>query len=423
MSTFLAPVNYDRARELLYHLRDFTTYSPDTIESTISLLRQYYPTIFSTMDCKQFNQHAILLELQGSNSLEPLIFTAHFDSPTPSVSFSDSNRMTVPLSRAHFVALFESLDALLLEGYRPGGDLFICLSFDALSNGSGASSIADYLVFRNINPCFVLSTGGYITKDAFRTFLAPGSSLALIGISEKGVIEGGLVADGIVSLRNGRKVRPLHALLRRGSRFVSRPRKSSLTKSSEKLLQTLSKHAPYWRRILVSYPKITFPILRIKWRNRSVLKQFFQSERCIYAIKAEGEAQRVATKAWFGFRQTVLPNQSMEHAKESLKKLADHKELEISFTHTSEGGALSETTGDSYDALQTAIEIQFDNVVISPCLSPFMTDARYYSHLSNRLYRFSPFVLSGKEALLGECLITNETLQTSVQFFRSMLSV
>ena len=58
-----------------------------------------------------------------------------------------------------------------------------------------------------------------------------------------------------------------------------------------------------------------------------------------------------------------------------------------------------------------------------PCLSPFVTDARFFAPLGGCIYRFSPFMVTGSEALAGLCTITDGTLQTAVQFFRSVLSV
>ena len=84
---------------------------------------------------------------------------------------------------------------------------------------------------------------------------------------------------------------------------------------------------------------------------------------------------------------------------------------------------MSERRGEAWDALATAIEIQFERAVIAPCLCPFVTDARHYAAVSDRIYRFSPFLVTGREALSGLCTVTEGTLQTAVQFFRSMLSV
>ena len=61
--------------------------------------------------------------------------------------------------------------------------------------------------------------------------------------------------------------------------------------------------------------------------------------------------------------------------------------------------------------------------MIAPCLSPYVTDGRFYSGLKGRVYRFSPFQVNGREALRGECTVDDDALQTAVQFFRQMLSV
>ena len=88
-----------------------------------------------------------------------------------------------------------------------------------------------------------------------------------------------------------------------------------------------------------------------------------------------------------------------------------------------EHSRLSAASGEAWDALETAIEIQFERAVIAPCLCPFITDSRFYAAAWDKVYRFSPFLVTGEEALSGLCTVTGPNLQTAVQFFRSMLSV
>lgn len=113
--------------------------------------------------------------------------------------------ISVPLSRAHVVALLEALEGLLGEGYQPGGDLLLALSMDGLSGGAGARSIAAHLKARSLSPCFVLDHGRIATMEAFRTYLPKNAPLALIGICEKGEIQGEMTADREVSSRPGRE--------------------------------------------------------------------------------------------------------------------------------------------------------------------------------------------------------------------------
>ena len=179
MSEFLAPINYDRARDVLRRLSFYTAYTPEGAQQALSTLRQCYPTIFQRMEEKAFTNHAVLLEMPGG-SHAPLVFVSHVDAAASpeAAACPHEQPMGVPLSRAHLVTLLEALEALLNEGYLPGGDLMLCLSFDGLSGGAGASSLAAHLKARSITPCIVLDHGGYTTMDAFRTYLPKDAPLA-----------------------------------------------------------------------------------------------------------------------------------------------------------------------------------------------------------------------------------------------------
>ena len=120
--------------------------------------------------------------------------SGHLDVPdgqaTPFMPNVPDIPLSVPMSRAHVVALLEALEELLRDGYRPGGDLFLALSMDGLSGAEGARAIEDYLQKLNIKPCFVLDYGGYATMESFRSYLPANVPLALIGVAEKGLLMG-----------------------------------------------------------------------------------------------------------------------------------------------------------------------------------------------------------------------------------------
>ena len=321
-------------------------------------------------------------------------------------------------------ALLEALEGLLGEGYQPGGDLLLALSMDGLSGGAGARSIAAHLKARSLSPCFVLDHGGYATMEAFRTYLPKNAPLALIGICEKGEIQGRMTADREVSSRPGReRARPVDELLRAGARLTRRPRRARLCAASETMLSELGKKAPLLQRWLVRRPRLTFPLMRLLWRKRSVFHQFFVSERTVCEISAPGTPQTPAAQASLTFRQTLIPGVRAAEARHRIRCLAGNEDLRLSFSMCEDAGASSDPSGEAWEALETAIEIQFERAVIVPCLSPFVTDGRFYAQPGGRVYRFSPFLLTGEEALSGMCTVTDGTLQTAVQFFRSMLCV
>ncbi|MDY2655811.1 MAG: hypothetical protein SOV75_02250 [Candidatus Limiplasma sp.] len=427
MSEFLAPLNYGRARDVLRRLSAYSSYTPQGAAEVLDVLRENYPLVFKKLESKQFDNGAVLMEMPGANSTAPLVFVSHLDAPQANGIVESSPHempMNVPLSRAHVVALLEALEGLLNDGYQPGGDLLLALSMDGLSGGAGARSIAAHLKARSLSPCFVLDHGGYATMEAFRTYLPKNAPLALIGICEKGEIQGEMTADREVNSRPGReRARPVDELLRAGARFTRRPRRARLCTASEIMLSELGKKAPLLQRWLVRRPRLTFPLMRILWRNRSVFHQFFVSERTVCALNAQGTLQTPAQQAALTFRQTLIPGVRAAEARHRIRCLTGNDDLHLTFSMCEDASVPSDPSGEAWEALETAIEIQFERAVMVPCLSPFVTDGRFYAQPGGRVYRFSPFMLTGEEALSGTCTVTDGTLQTAVQFFRSMLCV
>ena len=425
MSTFLAPLNYDRARDVLRRLSCFTAYTSDGAQQVLAVLKQCYPSVFARMECKTFANDAVLLEMSGGTHA-PLLFVSHLDAGVSpeAIACPHEQPMGVPLSRAHVIALLEALEALLNEGYLPGGDLMLAFSFDGLSGGAGAAAIAAHLKARDVVPCFVLDHGGYATMEAFRTYLPKGAPLALIGITEKGLLHGVVTADETVSCRKRQALlRPVDALLAAGAQLTRRPRHAKLCNASIQMLKALGEQAPLLQRWLVSHPVLTFPLIRRLWHKRAIMRQFFWSERTVYHVSAPGSPQDPAASGTLCLSQTLIPGQKAADYKRHLRGLVRNADLKLTFPVEQDASLRSRPSGEAWDALSTAIEIQFDRAVIVPCLSPFVTDGRFYAPLGGNVYRFSPFMVTGDEALEGLCTITDGTLQTAVQFFRSMLSV
>ncbi len=424
MSEFLAPLDYRRAKDTLRALDFYTAYGPVGSTKVTALLRERYPMIFARMELKTFANGALLLELAGADLSGPLVFVSHLDSLRCREPLTELHKpFTAPLARAHVVALLEALDALLAGGYRPGGDLILALSMDGLRGGEGAQAMAEHLRKRNINPCFVLDHGGHVTCAAFRRYLPEGAPLALIGITEKGRLEGRVETTLPPSGEERAAARPLNVLLKSGSRMALRPRRAALCRASELMLQTIARHAPLPGRLLLQSPRLTFPLLRALWRKRAIMAQHFISEFTVTGILTQGEPSRSPTAATLTFAQQTVPGKPLAWWNAHLRRRAEKGGARLTYTLMHESSAQSEPGGAAWDALETAIEILFERAVIAPCLSPSVTDARFYAPLGGRVYRFSPYLVSGEEALRGECSVTDEALQTAVQFFRQMLSV
>lgn len=419
MNEFLVPVDNRRAQEMLRDLGFYTSYSKKGAERVKELLRARYPQIFERTEERSFANGAFALEMAGASATDPLLFVSHLDSL--SCKTSAKGGPTAPLQRAHLVALLEALDALISEGYRPGGDLILALSMDGLSGGAGAKSIAEYLQNRKVTPCFVLDHGGYVTGAAFRRFLPPGAPLALIGITEKGQLEGNIDATEAPEDSMGSA---LNALFKNGAWLSRHDTRDELCAASEMMLKTLSQTAPARFRFILRHSRFFFPVLRVRWHRRAIMSQFFKSQLTITGIHTKGEPSRPPGSASLSFSLATVPGKRrLGWWQARLLKNTCNSGGKLAVTIENEHSPQSSLSHPAWDALETAIEILFDRAVIAPCLSPHVTDGRFYAPLKGNVYRFSPFLLTAQQALRGECLADEQAMQLAVQFFRQMLSV
>lgn len=420
MSEFLVPLNNRRAQDMLRELSFFTSWSKKGAERVKEQLRTHYPQLFENMEEHPFVNGAFTLEMPGASISAPMIFVSHLDSLSCKTAAAGGGT-TAPLQRAHLIALLEALDALMSEGYRPGGDLILALSMDGLSGGAGAKSIAEYLRHRKISPCFVLDHGGYVTNAAFRRFLPEGAPLALIGVTEKGQLEGHIDAsenpDDIMGSA-------LNTLLKNSAWLSRHDARAELCRASELMLKTLAAHAPTRYRFLLRHPRFFFPLLRLRWHKRAIMAQFFLSELTVTAIHTKGEPSRPPASASLSFSLATIPGKrTLDWWQARLLGNTCRRGAKLAVTVANEHSFCSKTNHPAWVALETAIEILFNRVVIAPCLSPHVTDGRFYAPLKGNVYRFSPFLLTAQQALRGECAADDRAMQTAVQFFRQMLSV
>lgn len=416
MSGFLAPMNDNRARDVLKKLS-----LPQDAAAMREILRQGYPTVARFAEVKELRGGAAALFFSGADRGDPLVFVCRMDLPRPFPIGDTTDAFEAPLCRAHAVALLEALEALLGEGYRPSGDLYLCFSFDGLSQGTGAQSAAQFLRARAVKPCFVLDYGGYVTREAFATFLPKDSTLALVGVTEKSRLSGVMAAESYPDAPVKRE--PLRALLRDGARLARRTRRVRLCPTSREMLRAVGQRAPWVRGLPLRHPRLFFPLLRHLWRGRAVTRQFLASETVLTGMLTRGEQGTAPTAAELFFQMSALPETGARELEKRLTRRIHSPNVCLRLDAQLDGSAPSVAQGPAWEAIQTAVEILYERTALVPCISPYVTDARFFSTLSPKVYRFSPFLLSPAQSESETCTVCEGTLQTAVQFFRQMLSV
>lgn len=414
INEFLAPLDGTRARDVLGKLSRC-----DCAESYKTTLAESYPMIFRMAEKKTFEGGALVLELTGADMGDALVFVSHLDTERDIPVKPTAEPFSAPLERAHVVCLMEALEALLGEGYRPSGDLYIGLTADGTTGGEGARAICRYLSARGVTPCFVLDFGGYVTRSTFRTYLPGGAPLALVGVTEKTRLAGSIQSTLAKSTRR----EPMRAVLRAGARLSWFTKRCRLCKATRMTLRAIYPAAPLPQKWLARFPRMTYPLVRLMWRKRAMFRQFYTSELKLTDMRVTKREGCTPESARLDFVLRALPDKPIAKCKRQIAFISRSKDARIEYAVDMEASPMSEPSGAAWNALKTAIEILYDRVVVAPCVSPYLTDGRHYTSLRGNVYRFSPFLLGADEAENGLCTITEDSMQTAVQFFRQMLSV
>jgi len=172
-------------------------------------LVEAFPAVHDAMDRTVINQHSLLYAWEGSDpSAAPVVLAAHYDVvPVDAPDQWDHPPFSGALEddyvygrgalddKASAVALFESMETLIADGYTPRRTVYLAIGHDEEVGGdNGAKAIAAHLEKKGVEPAVVIDEGGAITVGAVPDVSDP---VALVGVAEKGYLSVEIRADGM----------------------------------------------------------------------------------------------------------------------------------------------------------------------------------------------------------------------------------
>jgi carboxypeptidase PM20D1 len=157
-----------------------------------------YPTVGKMMTREIAGEGALIYKWEGSApNLQPIILMAHQD-VVPVTSGTEKDWTHPPFAgeiadnavwgrgavddKGSLVGLFEALEALAKQGFKPRRTIYLVSGHDEEAGGTGAKAAADLLASRGVKALFTIDEGSAVIEDA-PLINAPA---ILIGIAEKG---------------------------------------------------------------------------------------------------------------------------------------------------------------------------------------------------------------------------------------------
>ena len=172
----------------------------EAFQAFVEYIKATFPLVFAKSDVKHFNEHSLLISLDGSEpDCQPVVLMAHYD-VVPVESSTLEQWEQPPFSGAlldgfiygrgtlddkcSLMGILESVEWLLKENMTLKAPLLIALGHDEEIGGQGAAAIAEYIKKSHRQLRVVLDEGGVIAQD-----IVPGlehRAIALVGTAEKG---------------------------------------------------------------------------------------------------------------------------------------------------------------------------------------------------------------------------------------------
>ena len=377
-------------------------------EKLIALLPRLYPLVFQTCTLTRFPERGLLLRWPGRHRNGPAVMMAHYDVVPADESQWDRpafagliedgalwGRGTLD-TKATVNGILSAAEHLISSGFCPENDLYFAFSGSEEINGMGARYIVDYFMDQGIEPSFVLDEGGAVVENVFPGVKAP---CGLIGIAEKGMMNveysvhsgGGHASAPPVDT-------PVSILSRACLRVLKHPFKMGINRPAAELFDTLGRHSSFGYKIVFANLWLFRPVLDLICRSSGgELNALVRTTTAFTQMEGSTARNVLPTQAKLISNMRLNPGDTVADAYKRLNRVVADDRVEIRVLEGFDPSAVSVTDCDAYRTLAAVVAQTWPGCIVSPYLMVQCADARHYSGLCDRVYRFCAMELTAEE--------------------------
>jgi carboxypeptidase PM20D1 len=407
----------DRFRELLriptISHADETQTDWSAFDDFAAAVERLYPLVHRHLERETIAGHSLLYRWRGADDAEPLVLMAHYD-VVPVVETEWENppfaadivgegvdaalhaRGAID-DKGSLVAILEAVEALLAEGFAPRRDVYLSFGHNEETAGDGAQAIVETLSERGVRPGLVLDEGGAVVDGVIPGVTVP---TAMVGVAERGVMtllltarEGGGHASTPPAL-------PATVRLARAiDRLHRRPFPRRIADPVRAMLSTIAPHAPQPLRGVFQNLTLTGPLVAAVFgRLGPEMNAVVRTTAVATQLSGAPGENVLATTARASINIRLLHGDSIASATAHVRRAIADDEVEVEVRHGSEPSPISAWQGEAWRRIATAVaDALGDDVVTTPYLQLGASDSRWFTAISDHVYRFTPFHITRAE--------------------------
>ena len=325
--------------------------------------------------------------------------------------------------KGSLITLFEGLEALASQGFKPRRTVIIVSGHDEEAGGSGAQAAAALFQSRGIKAQFVLDEGMAIISDNPIT----GGPAALIGIAEKGYATLMVTAEAI----GGHSSAPpadsggVLTLAKAVTRIAEAQFPMKLDGPGGAMMETLAPQGPFAIRMAMANRWLFEPlIIRQAAANPSgaALLHTTIAPTMLKGSPKENVLPQDAT-AWINYR--IAPGDTSDTVLARAKDAVGDLPVTYAWSRRpNEPSPVSSTTSEAWKTI-AALAGETAKAPVAPSLVTAGTDSRYLVGVASDVYRFQPMVFSLETIKMIHGTnehMTLENLDRAVQFYARLIA-
>jgi len=408
-------------------------------ERLIEALRQLYPATHQHLDCQRVTDLGLLYHWAGSDQSladRPVVLMAHFD--VVPVDLNDA--WTYPPfdgviadgkvygrgaldDKGALTVLFEAVEALVSEGFRPQRDVYLAIGGNEETFGGAAAEMARTIQARGLVPWLVLDEGGAVV-DAPLPFVKVAS--AMVGVGEKGVMTLSLTTaaePGHASAPGrftavSRLARAIHRLS--PGTFPARLPEAIRTMLAGFIPSTTGA-AQTGLKAMVKAPQATAQLFARLGGEPAALVRTTVAATMISGGTASNVLPSSATAS---LNLRLAMDETTDSVIARIRRAIADKLVTVEMVEGSNPSPQSPTDGPEFAALVAAVAAAYPEAVTVPYVMMAATDSRYFHQFSPAVYRFAPLAMTAAQraSIHGvDEWVEIDSLERGVTFYRQLI--